>query len=426
MIGRFGLGDKDKEIRMEAQDTAVPNMLGSYGAWAAELVPDAPGPMSYRSAHREDAMSWRTALRAKFAELSGLDFVQRPLRLHSHVIQSGTYDGLHFELLEWNVGYGPPTRSVFLKPADARGRLPAIIAFHDHGGVKHIGWQKIAQIQDDCNQFVSSFRKEYYGNRPWANELAHRGYAVLVPDAFLFGSRRINPSELPGYVATRLLSQSEASELRPEDRNDSRDYTYDLPKTGEPSAAEISTYNHFASQCEGTIAKSLFAAGITWPAVFLGDDLTALDYLVSRPDVDPSRVGCGGLSGGGLRTNYLAGMDDRIACSVTAGFMTTWTDLVLHTSHTHTWMTYVPGLPRYIDYPEVLGMRAPLPSLVQATTEDPLFTLSYVRRAETILSEVYACHGQQDGFRMEYYPGPHKFDRDMQNQAFEWFDTWLR
>lgn len=411
---------------MKMQDIAAPNMLGSYGTWASEIVPDNPGPMSCRSAGEKDLQSWRTKLRAKFAELSGLDIVHNGMRSQAHIIRSGTYDGLHYELIEWHVGYGPPTRSVFLKPAHSSGRLPGIIAFHDHGGVKHIGWQKIAQIDDDCSPFVATFRKEYYGNRAWANELARRGYAVLVPDAFLFGSRRINPSELPGYVTKRLLTQDEATELRPEDRNDSQDFTYDLPQDGEPSASKVMTYNRFASQCESIIAKSLFAAGISWPAVFLADDLAALDYMVSRPDVDSDRVGCGGLSGGGLRTNYLAGMDDRIACSVTAGFMTTWRDLVLHTSHTHTWMTYVPGLPRYIDFPEVLGMRAPLPALVQATEEDPLFTLSYVRTAERILSDVYARHGRPEGFQMEYYPGPHKFDGDMQARAFEWFDTWLR
>jgi dienelactone hydrolase len=71
----------------------------------------------------------------------------------------------------------------------------------------------------------------------------------------------------------------------------------------------------FAAEHEHLVAKSLFCAGTTWPGVFLAEDRRALDYLCSRPDVNASKVGCCGLSGGGLRTVYLAGNDDRIACA---------------------------------------------------------------------------------------------------------------
>ena len=54
------------------------------------------------------------------------------------------------------------------------------------------------------------------------------------------------------------------------------------------------------------MSKSLLSAGTTWPGVFTAEDQRALDYLCSRDDVDPARVGCAGLSGGGLRTVYLA------------------------------------------------------------------------------------------------------------------------
>ena len=55
------------------------------------------------------------------------------------------------------------------------------------------------------------------------------------------------------------------------------------------------------------MAKGLFCAARPGPASSLAEDVAALDYLSSRPDVDPDRLGCGGLSGGGLRTAYLAG-----------------------------------------------------------------------------------------------------------------------
>ena len=134
------------------------------------------------------------------------------------------------------------------------------------------------------------------------------------------------------------------------------------------------------------MAKSLFCAGTTWPGVFTAEDQRALDYLCSRDDVDPARVGCAGLSGGGLRTVYLAGLDDRIRCACCVGMMTTWRDYLLNKCYTHTWMIYIPGLPLDLDYPEILGLRVPLPTLVLNDNEDQLFTLAEMHRADRILS----------------------------------------
>jgi dienelactone hydrolase len=174
------------------------------------------------------------------------------------------------------------------------------------------------------------------------------------------------------------------------------------------------------------MAKSLLCAGTTWPGVWLAEDRVALDILCARDDVDPERVGCGGLSGGGMRTVFLAGSDPRISCAVCAGMLTTWRDWLLYKSYTHTWMVYVPLLPRDLDYPEILGLRAPLPTLVQNNLEDELFTPSEMERAADMLGQVYAKAGAGDAYRCTFYPGPHKFDRDMQAEAFDWFDRWLK
>ena len=76
----------------------------------------------------------------------------------------------------------------------------------------------------------------------------------------------------------------------------------DLKEVNPESETEIKAYNKFAAEHEHIMAKSLFCAGTTWPGVFTAEDQRALDYLCSRADVDPHRVGCAGLSGGGLRT----------------------------------------------------------------------------------------------------------------------------
>jgi hypothetical protein len=114
--------------------------------------------------------------------------------------------------------------------------------------------------------------------------------------------------------------------------------------------------------------------------------------------------------------------------------MTTWRDYLLYKSHTHTWMVYVPLLPRDLDYPEILGLRVPLPTLVLNDRDDDLFTLPEMERAAGILQDIYnkagagdnASYPVGDRYRYTFYPGPHKFDRAMQAEAFEWFERWLK
>ena len=126
-----------------------------------------------------------------------------------------------------------------------------------------------------------------------------------------------------------------------------------------------------------------------------------------------------------MRTAFLAGTDDRIRCAFTAGFMTTWADFCRNVSYTHTWMVYAPGLPGLLDFPEILGLRVPLSTLVLATTEDPLFTRAETEHAGRILEETYRKAGASERLRVSSYPGPHKFDLPMQAEAFAWMERWL-
>jgi dienelactone hydrolase len=378
------------------------NMLGAYGPWAAGLAAEGPGHWSFRNPRftAEGVDAWRTGARERLkACLSqpATGGVPKAQIQHEFV-----YGGLHAEHLSWQLPYGPPTEAVFLKPQGATGRLPAVLGLHDHGGNKYFGWRKIAQISNSVHPMMTAHRDLYYGGVSWANELAKRGFAVLVHDAFAFASRRVRVGDVPALI------RNGAKEANPE------------------SEAEINAYNNFASEHEHLMAKSLVCAGTTWPGVFTAEDQRALDYVCSRPDVDPLRVGCAGLSGGGLRTAYLGGLDDRIRCACCVGMMTTWRDYLLHKCYTHTWMIYIPGIALDLDYPEILGLRVPLPTLVQNNTEDQLFTLAEMRRSDSILGAVYSKAGGAEAYRCSFYTGPHKFDRAMQAEAFAWLERWLK
>lgn len=376
-------------------------MIGAYGPWAASIAGDGPGRLSFLNDRfsLSDLDVWRQKAQARLDEcLLSPESGGVPQAEVQHQFE---YDGLHIEHLTWQLPYGPPTEAVFLKPAAAQGRLPGVLALHDHGGNKYFGWRKIAQMSEDVHPIMRAHRDHYYGGVSWANELAKRGYAVLVHDAFAFASRRVRVGDVPPFLAKGVV------EVDPE------------------SEAEINAYNKFAAEHEHLMAKSLFCAGTTWPGVFLAEDRRALDYLAGRRDVDDSRLGCAGLSGGGLRTVYLGGSDPRIACACCVGMMTTWRDYLLNKCHTHTWMIYIPGLPLDLDYPEVLGLRVPRATLVQYDEQDSLFTPAEMQRADTMLARIFDKAGAADHYRGTFYPGPHKFDGAMQREAFEWFDQWL-
>jgi dienelactone hydrolase len=374
--------------------------IGLYGPWAASLVPDAPAKFSFRSAEFSDVDPWRGQARARLLErLAQPDTGGVPaVKIHCAYI----YDGLHIEELSWQLPYGKPTRAYFLKPAGATEPLPGIVALHCHSGNKYFGAPKVVRTGDKLHPLMVELQGRNYQGRAWANELAKRGYAVLAHDAFAFGSRRVRPEEVIEPVRGGMSDPN--------------------PQVSEA----IRAYNQWAGNHEHVLAKSLFSAGTTWPGVFSAEDQRALDVLCARPDVDASRVGCAGLSGGGLRTVMLAGLDPRIQCAICVGMMTTWRDYLLNKCQTHTWMCYVPLLPSELDYPEILALRAPLPTLVLNNTEDPLFTLPEMERADTIMREVYAKAGAADHYACSFYPGGHKFDVPMQAEAFDWFDRWLQ
>lgn len=374
-------------------------MLGAYGEWAAGLAPDPPR-LSFRRSEFRDVWAWQREARRRYLEA----LLQPPSggTPRAEVQHHFEYDGLAIEHMTWQLPYGPPTEALVLKPLKASGKLPGVLAFHDHGGNKYFGTRKITRISKELHPLLVYHQDHYYEGIAWANELAKRGYVVQVHDAFLFGSRRVRLGDLPARLKGKL------AEVDPENPD------------------EIKAYNEFAATHEHTVAKSLFCAGTTWPGVFVGEDQRGLDYFCSRPDVDTSRVGVCGLSGGGMRTVYLTGADPRVKCSCAVGLMSTWRDFLLNRSVTHTWMSYIPGLARDLDYPEIFGLNVPNPILVLNNREDQLFTLPEMERADRILKEAYGKAGLGDRYRANFYPGPHKFDRAMQADAFQWFDRWLK
>jgi len=404
----FGAASLFPVRQLHAQPIAVPqagkSIIGHYGSWASSLRPSPPA-LSFRHASWTDPVKWTKDAQSKASELvASPDLGGRP---QVRVEKTYTFDGLSVEELSWQLPHGRRTSAILLKPEGAQKPLPGILALHDHGGNKYFGAKKITRTSADTHPLLVEHQKKYYGGMAWANEIARKGYVVLVHDTFAFGSRRIHYGDVEG-IPWGPLNVAGRSDANPEE------------------SSNIASYNEWASEHENVMAKSLFCAGTTWPGVTLAEDRAALDVLSERADVIAGKIGCGGLSGGGLRTVYLTGLDDRIKCAVCVGFMSTWDDFLTRKAYTHTWMVYSPLLPNYLEFPEIFGLRVPVPVMALNNGQDQLFTLDEMKKADSILREVYTKAGAGDRYRSSFHGGHHKFDAAMQKEAFDWFDRWLK
>lgn len=408
MLGSHGMFSPEDLIPSEITNTTEQimsqnndiSLIGQYGKWATSLVNNRMPSLSFRKKEFTDINKWKEKALARTKDRIAIpDIGPAP---EVKVKKQYKFDGLHVEELTWQLPYGRPTDAILLKPATAKGPLPGILAFHDHGGNKYFGTRKITRVSNDQHPLMKEHQLDAYSGKAWANEIAKRGYVVLVSDAFPFASRRVWLQDVPEQFRNGLNDEN------PED------------------PGNIQAYNQWAGQHEHIMAKSLFSAGTTWPGVFMAEDRIALDILSSRKDVIKDKIGCGGLSGGGMRTVFTGGLDSRIKCAVCVGFMTTWRDFVLSKSFTHTWMTYVPILPNELDFPEILGLRAPLPTMVLNDIDDDLYTMPEMKAADSILKEIFTKAGAADRYKCSFYPGEHKFDAEMQKEAFDWFDKWLK
>ncbi|MCX6635338.1 MAG: prolyl oligopeptidase family serine peptidase [Acidobacteria bacterium] len=282
-------------------------------------------------------------------------------------------------------------------PKNLKKRAPAIVDLHSHGGMFLFGKEKV--IDFGLNHPVMiEYHKQNYGGRPTATALVRRGYVVITIDAFPFGERRLMMDD------DLKLGWDRAA------------YT----------AEDVKLLNGRCRAKEPTLVKSLACAGMTWPGITTWDDIRTVDYLVTRPEVDPERIGCAGVSFGGYRSLFLAGLDDRIAAACVVGFMSAVKPMIRKHMDTHSFVHFVPSLHRYLDFPDVVALRAPKPLLVQQCSQDGLFPLSGMQESVQKIAAIYAKAGARDQFTGRFYDVPHRFDVPMQEDAFNWLDRHLK
>jgi hypothetical protein len=137
---------------------------------------------------------------AEVRELIGFPDVA-PMPREVRVERRWRRDGVAGEEVSWSVGFGPRTVAWLLRPDGVDGPLPGVLALHGHDAYKYLGKEKIADGPQGVHPDAVVLREKMYEGRAFANELARRGFAVLCPDVFLWGSRRFDVAAMPPAVS---------------------------------------------------------------------------------------------------------------------------------------------------------------------------------------------------------------------------------
>jgi len=286
-----------------------------------------------------------------------------------------------------------------LIPKGRRGPRPAIVDLHSHGGMFVYGKEKVMPVREGDSPSLAKYRQGNYEGRSTSLALCRRGYVVISVDCFYFGERRT------------LFGK------------DAQKFGLDRSKY---SLEDVEYLNRRASEGEATLAKSLSWAGTTWPGIVHWDDLRTVDYLASRHEVDPARIGCVGISMGGYRTDFLAALEDRIQCAVSVGWMSTLRPMIRAHINTHSFIHFLPGLASFLDLPDVIGCMVPKPLMVQQCSRDELYPLEGMKESLRKIEAIYAKEGAASKFHGQFYDQPHVFSIQMQEDAFDWLDRWLK
>ena len=241
------------------------------------------------------------------------------------------------------------SHTAYLLSQNASGKLPAVVACHGHGyGAEIVG------LNPDGTDNIGepSYQKNF------ALELMRRGFIVIVPELLGFGDRRLK-----------------------EDLN---------KEPNESSCYMISTY--------------LLMMGKTMAGLRVNDVKRSIDYLETRNDVDTDRIGAMGISGGGL-CSFATALDTRIKAAVISGYTNTFKDSVM--SIYHCVDNFIPGVVNHAEMPDIIGLIAPRPLLVESGSDDPIFPIDATREAYEKIKAIYRVLDAEDRIDSDF-PGDHE------------------
>lgn len=205
---------------------------------------------------------------------------------------------------------------------------------------------------------------------PYAEEVARRGWCGLCIDAWNFGERR-------GRTESELFKEM------------------------------------------------LWKGRVLW-GMMVYDSLRALDYLVSRPEIDPNRICTVGLSMGSTMSWWVAALDERIKVCVDICCLTDFHTLIAKRGlDGHGIYYYVPGLLKHFTTSQINALIAPRAHLSLAGNYDKLTPPEGLDIIDAELKKIYAKCGAPDAWRLVRYDIGHFETAAMRAEIFAFLEKWL-
>ncbi len=349
--------------------TAINSMAQTTNSTGARWLEFAPAVPEFQIPADEKAWTQRRAeIRRQLNQCLGQLPARPPVQKVLTVSREDRGDYV-LEKFQFDNGAGAVVPGYLLLPKKP-GKLPAVLYCHQHGG-----------------QYGKGGKEELFIAGVPAPEapgpaLAKKGYVVLAIDAYCFGERA---GKGPGG---------------PEE-------------TG--SKEELS-----ASKFDLWLGRSLWG-------MIVRDDLMALDYLASRPEVAAERIAVTGFSMGATRTWWLMALDERAKTSVAVCCLTRYQNLIAKQSlAAHGVYYFVPGILTHFDTEAIVALSAPRPTLFMTGDSDDGSPVDGIRMIEPKVKSIYDLYGREAEFKNLIYPGlGHKYLPEMWQETLNWLDTHL-
>jgi hypothetical protein len=177
---------------------------------------------------------------------------------------------------------------------------------------------------------------------------------------------------------------------------------------------------------ESEIFKQMLWEGRVMWGMMVYDSLKAIDYLVSRPDVDAGRIGTIGISMGSTMAWWVAALDERVKVCVDICCLTDYEEFInTRGLDQHSIYYYVPSLLKHFTTVEINALIAPRPHLSLAGNFDKLTPPKGLDKIDAKLREVYAREGAPEAWKMVRYDIGHFETSAMRQEIIEFLSRWL-
>lgn len=175
----------------------------------------------------------------------------------------------------------------------------------------------------------------------------------------------------------------------------------------------------------GYAGAQCFISGSSLAKYMIWDGIRTVDYLLTRPEVDPQRIGMTGRSGGGTQTAYIAALDDRIYAAATEAYITSLEILLKTKGPQDAEQNFIHFIDQGLDLADLLEVRAPKPAMIISTTRD-FFSIEGARQAYAEVQQAYQALGKEGNISMSEDDDVHASTQKNREAMYAFFQEHLQ